>query len=373
MCICCCICNCCNSYSSKCVELSILILTWLIFICSLSGFLCIKWSHLTTACSILLIILIAFSTYLVIGSLCINLFRYKGIINKDKNSFSTYLSMIGLIITLIIFILSLIAESLIQTNFKDIDYPCKDISSSNTNLILRILSPVLSTYDEKVQFCRNKNVNYNAKICSNLEYTMSYLTSTIIEFCSLILCFFWYNDFRRIREKVDGELPIYDNAYITRGKYSNEMNYNEGDPADPSDRYMNPSPSDLVQSQVVLVKNQKKNNSTFRKSQPLKMNNKKEEKSTSFIKNLRREMQEAIESIDEEDSNENKENKEINENKEENKDKNEKNIENINEELYSNKESNNDDNNKNNKIDDIKKNDTNDGYIENLDDKIVVF
>ena len=36
------------------------------------------------------------------------------------------------------------------------------------------------------------------------------------------------------------------------------------------------------------------------------MNNKKEEKSTSFIKNLRREMQEAIESIDEEDSNENK-------------------------------------------------------------------
>ena len=241
MCICCCICNCCNSYSSKCVELSILILTWLIFICSLSGFLCIKWSHLTTACSILLIILIAFSTYL---------------------------SMVGLIITLIILILSLIAESLIQTNFKDIDYPCKDISSTNTNLILRILSPVLSTYDEKVQFCRNKNVNYNAKICSNLEYTMSYLTSTIIEFCSLILCFFWYNDFRRIREKVDGELPIYDNAYITRGKYSNEMNYNEGDPADPSDRYMNPSPSDLVQSQVVLVKNQKKNNSTFRKSQP---------------------------------------------------------------------------------------------------------
>lgn len=355
MCLCCCICNCCNSYSSKCIEFCILILSSITFICSLCGFFCIKWNHLTTACSVLLICLIALSTYLVIGSVCINIFRCKDKINKDKNSFSTYISILGLFITLIILILSFVSETLIQNNFKEIDYPCKDISPNNIHLILRILTPDLSNYNEKIQFCRNKNFNYNAKICSKLEYTMSYLTSTIIEICAIFLCFFWYNDFRRIKERVDGELPIYDNTYITRGRFSKGTIYNNGEAVYPSDRYINPSPSDLMQSQIVLVKNQKNSNSPVRKSQPVKMNKKKEQGPSSFISNLRREMQEAIESLDEEDSSENKEDKY----------ENKKDKESKNDELYSNKENNDEDNSQNNKIDDIKKDEAKEKNVEN--------
>ena len=301
MCICCCICNCCNSYSSKCVELCILILSSITFICSYLNFLCIKWSHLTTLCAVLLIISMFFSTLLIVSSICINIFRYKGTINNSKNNFSIYISIISLILSILILLISLITESLVQTNFKDIDYPCKDLAiNDNSNVIIfRFLE--LLTIEQKKKLCQNKNIDYNAKICSNLEYTMSYLTSSIIEICSLLLCFFMYNDYRRIKEKIEGELPIYDNAYLRKDLFHNGINYKEGDEgAESSDRYLNKNI--LVQSNVVSVKN--KNSNSTKKSDNSDRNN--------FIRNLRREMQEGIESLEESSDKDNENNKKLN-------------------------------------------------------------
>ena len=335
MCMCCCICNCCNSYSSKCVEICILILSSITFICSVLGFVCIKWSHLTTICSILLIIIIIFSTFIITSCICINIFRFKGKINNNRNVFSTYLALVCIMLTILIFLISFIAESLIQANFKDIDYPCKDISINNDPnvIIFRSLSLELSTREQKKQFCKDKNNNYYANLCSSLEYYMSYMTSAIIEICSLLLCFFWYNDYRRIKEKIDGELPIYDNAYMSKANFLG-YNFKEGnESAAPSNRNCNRN--DFAQSNIVFIKNKNDNSQ--------KGINNKNDSANNFIRNLRKEMEEGMYSMDE--SSENKEN-EINlenginkefENNKENSNKN-------NDDLYSNK-SNNDKNN----------------------------
>ena len=277
MCICCCFCNCCNSYSSKCVEISILVLSTITFVCSIFGLVFIKSSHLTTVGFSLLIILIAFSAIITIGAICILTFRYKNKINKDKNLFSTILAIIGLCLTIGILLISLVAESLVQTNFKDIDYPCKDIPyNSQNSVIVKIRLLDTLTYEQKVEFCKNKNINYNANICSNLEYTMTYLSSTIIECCALVLIFFWYNDLRRIKEKIDGELPIYDSSYINRERLEAQgINFKDIEQIEPSDRYLNQN--QLVQSRVVLVKNN--NNKNQRNSQPIDLNNKRNERS----------------------------------------------------------------------------------------------
>lgn len=326
MCICCCICNCCNSYSSKCVEFCILLLSSITLICSILGFIFIKWSHLTITCSILLILAIIFSIFITLSSVCINIFRYKGIINKNRNLISTYFAIISLILTIITLLMSFVAESLVQTNFNDIDYPCKNVQSNDPNIIVfRLLSLEIISDQQRNEFCKDKNIDYNAKICSNIEYTMAYLTSTVIEFCTLILCFFWYNDYRRIREKVDGELPIYDNTYITQSRLQKVMNFKDGDQLDPSERYMNQN--QLVQSNIVLVKN-----ASSRKSQQYNINRNKEKDGKNFIRDLRREMQEAIESMDEESS----ENKEDN-----NKNNKKKEVDNIEDLLYSEINSNN--------------------------------
>jgi hypothetical protein len=237
--------------------------------------------------------------------LCIVIFRFKGSVNKNKNSISCYFAVISLALSILIFLISLVAESLIQTHFKYIDYPCKDkpIQSDQNTIVFRFLSLEVITDEQRNEFCKDKTYDYYASICTKLEYTMSYLTSTIIEFCSIILCFFWYNDFRRIREKVDGELPMYDTTYLSKEQMKNVLNYREGYQVDPSDRYLRGDPSQSIQSNIVFVNNK---NKISKKQNGVNKNNSNNE--NNFIKNLRREMQQDIESIDEESS-ENKDNK----------------------------------------------------------------
>ena len=364
MCICCCMCNCCNSYSSKCVEFCTLVLSTVTFVFSILWFVFMKWSHLTIACSILLILLIFFASFTATSTLCINIFRYKGVINKNKNLISTYLAIISLSLTIIIFVMCLVAESLVQTNFRDIDYPCKDLKyySNKNSIYYRLLSLEIISDEQRNEFCKDKAIDYNAKICSNLEYTMAYISSTVIECCTLILCFFWYNDYRRIREKIDGELPIYDNTYITQTRLQNVMNFKDGDQLDPSERYMNQN--QLVQSNIVLVKNV-----SSRKSQQYNINRNKEKDGKNFIRDLRREMQEAIESIEEESS-ENKE--DITKNNKNNKNKEVDNIEDL---LYSEKNSNNSEkksNDNNNNINEKKSNVSKDNNEDNNNNIIFI-
>ena len=122
------------------------------------------------------------------------------------------------------------------------------IQNDQNKIVFRFLSLEVMTDDQRNEFCKDKTNDYYASICSKLEYTMSYSTSTIIEFCSMILCFFLYNDFRRIKEKVDGELPMYDTTYISKEQMKNVLNYREGFQVDPSDRYLKADPSQSIQS-----------------------------------------------------------------------------------------------------------------------------
>ena len=224
MCLCCCYdvcccCNFCNSFSSKCVEISIFIFCFSTFSFSLLNIIIIKWSHLTTGSFVLLMLLVVNSTIISLASIAIIIYRFRGIINKNRNILSACLARIGLFFTLIIFLLSVIAESIIQTNFKKIDYPCKNEEYDNDDIFNfgRIL---ISDKD----FCREKGTNYYAKICSHAEYTITYLSSTINEFSAIILVFLWYNDLRRIKEKVDG---IYGSTIINKNRFKRRVNFGD--------------------------------------------------------------------------------------------------------------------------------------------------
>ena len=318
MCICCCCCcNCFNSFSSKCIELSIFILSSFTFISSILEISIIKWNHLTSTTFTLLIILVIFSAIMTISSMAILFYRFKKIINKKRNSMGICLARIGLFISITSFFISIIAESMIQSNFNEIDHPCKNYNNQiqNDDVIyfrnIRILSD-----DKNQELCKDKNNNYDAKICSNLEYAISYLSATIIEMFTLLLIFLWLNDLRRIKEKVDNMLTLYgDSSYLSKNKYigKKNMNFKERDENhnnginefDSVNRYFNQHQNNSIQSQVILIKNNR--NNKVRLSQSINLNFKKSSK-PNYIDNIRKEMKEGIESINEEESSENKDN-----------------------------------------------------------------
>ena len=306
MCVCCgynicCCCNFCNSFSSRCIEISIFFFSLSTLTFSLLNIIIIKWTHLSSASFVLLMLLVVNATITTLASIAIIIYRFRGLINKNRNILSACLARIGLIFSIIIFFISVISESIIQTNFKKIDYPCQDIHDDDG--IFNFQRILISDRD----FCREKGNNYYAKICSQAEYTISYLSATINEFSTIILFFLWYNDLRRIKEKVDG---VYGATVINQGRFSKRINFgdmneqqiNEIDSVNKQINQFNQNHS--IQNHVILVKNNNKNHKKTRMSLP-NLNYKKAQKK-NFIQNLREEMKEGIESIDEEEDSSNK-------------------------------------------------------------------
>ena len=307
MCLCCCYnicccCNFCNSFSSKCIELTIFIFSLSVFALTLLDIIIIEWNHLSTSSFIFLIVLIVLSTITTISSFAIIMFRCKKLINKKRNSISTCLARIGFIFSIFSFILSIISESIIQSNFNELDYPCKSKKNQNDNEnVIFFNRRILITNND---YCKDKDIDYNAEVSTNLERTVSYISATIIEFLSLILMFLWYNDLRRIKEKVDGS---YGMTYVDSKMYKKRMNFGDSNEQqngiDSSNKHINQNNS--IQNHVILVKNDKNNKNIKARMSLPNLNFSKNQ--TNFIKNLREEMKEGIESIDEEDdSSENK-------------------------------------------------------------------
>ena len=303
MCLCCCYnicccCNFCNSFSSRCIELTIFVFSLCTLTFSLLDIIIIQWNHLNSGSFILLILLIVFSSITTLASIVINIYRFRRVINKNRNSLCACLARIGLFFSIISFFISIISESIIQTNFKNIDYPCKKVDNNNSFFNFDERRMLISN-----DFCKDKGSEYYAGICSHLEYTISYLSSTINELCTLILVFLWYNDLKRIKEKVDG---IYGTTYISQRRLKkinfaniNEQQLNEIDSVNKQFNQFNQSQT--IQNHIIIVKN----NNKKRMSVP-NLNYTKEKDQKNFIKNLREEMKEGIESINEEEDSSNK-------------------------------------------------------------------
>ena len=146
---------------------------------------------------------VLFSSIITLSSVFIIIYRFKGVINQKRNSMGICLARIGLIISFATFFITIVSESMVQSDLNTTDHPCKNYNKDK-NVVYFQNGRLLST-DSDNDYCKDKSNNYNAKICENIEYTISYLSSTILECCSFLLIFFWFNDLRRIKEKDSSE------------------------------------------------------------------------------------------------------------------------------------------------------------------------
>ena len=210
----CCCCNWCNSYSSKCVEITILILSVTSFSASMIGYIFVNKDHTSKEAYGCLIVVIIFSIVLILSIILILIWRFRALINNTRNTAGSAFSKIGLITTIFCILFTGIWESMSMTRFYELNYPCESKESTLRildqinliNAILRKNRRYLLTFEEnKEEFCL-ENPNYNAHVVSTLEYIYLLISATVLEIILLVLLYFWYNDFRRIKYLVDGKL-----------------------------------------------------------------------------------------------------------------------------------------------------------------------
>ena len=231
----CCCCNLCNNYSSKCIEISILILSIASLTSSLIGLLFVNKEHVSNIGYICLLIVISFSIILIISIVLILIWRFKETINNKRNSAGSAFSKLGLVTTIFCLLFVGIWESMSISQFYDLNNPCQAIERSDindynkTNLILLLLRRNrrnLLTYEEnKEEFCLD-NPDYKIEVVSTKEYIYLFVSASTIEVILLVLLYLWYNDFRRIKYLVDGKL-IDSNTKENKIKYANKkINFN---------------------------------------------------------------------------------------------------------------------------------------------------
>jgi len=215
----CCCCNCCNNFSSKCIEISILILSIIAFSSSIIGLLCVNEKHASKEGFACLIIVIIFSNLLIISIINILIWRFREVINNKRNSMGSYFSLAGLVITIFMLLFTGIWENMSISNFYSINHPCQSIKRSEVEKLLRMR--ILLTYEEnKEEFCI-ENPDYFIDIVSTAEYIYLFASATILEIILLVLLYFWYNDYRRIKYLVDGPL-VDSNTKENKIKYNNK-------------------------------------------------------------------------------------------------------------------------------------------------------
>jgi hypothetical protein len=228
----CCCCNLCNNYSSKCIEISILILSIASLGSSLIGLLLINKEHASKIGYACLLIVISFSIILIISITLILIWRYRSVVNTTRNFAASAFSKIGLVTTIFCLLFVGIWESMSISYFYDLNYPCTSIKRTetikgydrtNVILLLRRNRRRLITFEEnKEEFC-SENPEYRIDEVSNMEYLFLLLSASAIEVILLVLLYFWYNDFRRIKYLVDGKL-IDSNTKENKIKYVDKRN-----------------------------------------------------------------------------------------------------------------------------------------------------
>ena len=199
----------CNNFSSKCIEITILILLIISIAAAIIGILFVKKEHASDIGYGCILVVICLSIILIISILLILFWRITSKINNKRNFAASVFSSIGLVVTIFCILFTAIYENMSINHFYNLNSPCKvdntKVKNKNkTNLILLLRN--LLTYEEnKEEFCL-ENPDYNPHIVSRFEYIYVLCLSSGLEFIFLVLLYFWYNDFRRIKFLVDGKL-----------------------------------------------------------------------------------------------------------------------------------------------------------------------
>ena len=109
------------------------------------------------------------------------------------------------------------------TNFSLLNHPCQNLERSEVSNDNKRRN-LLSFEENKEEFCL-EFPDYNSDIVSDLEYIYLLVSASAMELILLVLLYFWYNDFRRIKFLVDGQL-IDSNTKENKIKYNlKKFNY----------------------------------------------------------------------------------------------------------------------------------------------------
>jgi len=204
ICCICCIGSCCfNSASTKQLQVALIVLNSISFVFLLLCMIFIQWKEIYSSNLYIFIIMFVMAILYLIFSILIRYWGSTGELKTTKKGTASCLSLFGLILTIIHFILCIVEEVIITISFNRADFPCYDYKDNNS----RTRSSVYRRAEYEAE-CKLYGSDYEANVISIGEYYLAYITLSYLELALIFTLFLWSLLRQRIDAGLDG--PVVD-------------------------------------------------------------------------------------------------------------------------------------------------------------------
>ena len=200
----CCCCFSYNGYSSKCVDIALIVLNSISFILSLASLAIIKLDNLRGFSKVMIILLFLLTLSLLILSIIIRCWRSTGTIKTSAKSHGIKIANAGFALTIILFILCFVTDVTLALDFTKANYPCDNYNSSDDNGMVWYRN--LAT-KESIN-CQVYGKDYYTGAVGIGQYLIAYFFISYTELAMLFCMFLWRNSKIRIEEDIDGPIIV---------------------------------------------------------------------------------------------------------------------------------------------------------------------
>ena len=196
-----CICCCCNTCKTSCIEIIPIVFSVIMIFFIIISIIIIDWTDASFLAFIIYIIMMVLLIIIFIFHLILKSWRNSRKIFSSKKKSGYVLAYISLAFSILCFLLSAFTESIIKEKLYRLDHPCWNYETIKDNLM-----PKAKNYFDNLCSDSKTNIYIKNKVSSDLDLVMSYVCSSVIQFFSLLLIFFNYNDARRIKYYVENKI-----------------------------------------------------------------------------------------------------------------------------------------------------------------------
>ena len=210
----CCCCCCFNNFTSKSLEIIVLVLQSISLFLLFLSLVIIKWSKISVANILMFLLMLLITLLIIVFTSFIRYWRANNLIKTTKKARGICFAStcFGLVITC--FIICVIEEFVISYGFYNADYPCSKYDDNNINsnsyYYKKKLNNTISIQNNRKLFnkedCYLLGSYYNANVINGSEYLISYITFTYLEFSFILGVWIWYILRRRIIQELDGPM-----------------------------------------------------------------------------------------------------------------------------------------------------------------------
>ena len=209
-----------NSYSSRCVEISLIILNIISFALSAIALYIIKWKNVSMISLIIMLLVLLLSILLFLFSIIIRCWHNSGSIKTTKKESATRLSSAGFALSIILFIICAIGDIVVGIDFNKANYPCG--TGSNVD----------DSFDYFGGYYRRNLIDKNSIDCNNysgekpyievvtsFEYSIAYFCFSYTEIAMILAIILWRSSKARIINEIDGPIQVDQSAVMQQPVY----------------------------------------------------------------------------------------------------------------------------------------------------------